>query len=95
MFLFLILSRTDKFAIFRNSPIIYLLTPSLMQSLDILYIVLSVCLIFISLPLTMILWRTYKMMDRVESILGFMERLVGYAKEIESIPMKVVERMMK
>jgi hypothetical protein len=66
-----------------------------MQSLDILYIVLSVCLIFISLPLTMILWRTYKMMDRVESILGFMERLVGYAKEIESIPMKVVERMMK
>ena len=66
-----------------------------MQSLDILYIVLSVCLIFISLPLTMILWRTYKMMDRVESILGFTERLVGYVKEIESIPMKVVERMMK
>lgn len=66
-----------------------------MQSLDILYIVLSVCLLFISIPLTMILWRTYKMMDRVESVLAVVERLVGYAKELESIPAKVVERMMK
>ncbi len=66
-----------------------------MQALDILYIVLSVCLLFVSIPLTMILWRTYKMMDRVEVVLAFVERLVGYAKELESIPAKVVERMMK
>ncbi len=66
-----------------------------MQSLDILYIVLSVCLIFLSIPLTMILWRTYKMMDRVETLLAFAERMVGYAKELESIPMKIVERFMK
>ena len=66
-----------------------------MTSLDILYIVLSVCLIFVSVPLMMILWRVYKMMDRVEGILAFAERMVGYAKELESIPMKIVERFMK
>lgn len=66
-----------------------------MNPLDILYIVLAVCLIFISVPLTMILWRTYRMMDRVEHILAFAERMVGYAKELESIPMKIVERFMK
>ena len=66
-----------------------------MNSLDILYIVLSVCLIFLCVPLTMILWRTYKMMDRVETILAFIERMVGYAKELESIPMKIVEKFMK
>jgi hypothetical protein len=64
-----------------------------MTSLDILYIVLSVCLLFLSLPLTMILWRVYKMMDRIEAILVFAERMVSYAKELESIPMKIVERM--
>lgn len=66
-----------------------------MNPLDILYIVLAVCLIFVSVPLTMILWRTYKMMDRVEHILAFAERMVWYAKELESIPMKIVERFMK
>ena len=66
-----------------------------MNSLDILYIVLSVCLIFLCVPFTMILWRTYKMMDRVETILAFTERMVGYAKELESIPMKIVEKFMK
>jgi hypothetical protein len=66
-----------------------------MNPLDILYIVLSVCLIFISVPLTMILWRVWKMMDRVESILAFSERIIGYGKELESIPMKIVERFMK
>ena len=66
-----------------------------MNSLDILYIVLSVCLVFVSVPLSMILWRVWKMMDRVEHVLGFVERLVGYGKDLESLPMKIVERFMK
>ncbi len=66
-----------------------------MTSLDILHIVLSVCLVFLSVPLTMILWRMYKMLDRVEVILAFAERMVGYAKELEVIPMKIIGRFTK
>ena len=66
-----------------------------MTSLDILYIVLSVCLVFVCVPLSMILWRVFKMMDRVEHILVFAERMVQYAKEIETIPMRIIERIMK
>jgi hypothetical protein len=64
-----------------------------MNALDILYIVLSVCLIFLTVPLSMILWRVYKMMDRVEGILVFVERIVSYAKEFEAIPMKVIDKL--
>ena len=42
----------------------------------------------------MILWRTYQMMDRVEDILAFIDRIVGYGKEIEKIPMAIVEKFM-
>jgi hypothetical protein len=35
------------------------------------------------------------MMDRVEHILVFAERMVGYAKELESLPMKIIDRVMK
>lgn len=66
-----------------------------MAPLDILYIVLSVCLVFICVPLSMILWRVFKMMDRVEHILVFVERMVRYAKELESIPVRILERLMK
>ncbi len=66
-----------------------------MNPLDILYIVISVCLVFICVPLSMILWRVFKMMDRVEHILVFAERMVGYAKELESIPARILERLMK
>ena len=66
-----------------------------MNALDILYIVLSVCLIFISIPLSLTLWRVYKMMDHIDSILVFVHRIVGYGKELESLPMKIVERFMK
>lgn len=66
-----------------------------MDPLDILYIVISVCLVFICVPLSMILWRVFKMMDRVEYILVFAERMVGYAKELESIPVRILERLMK
>jgi len=66
-----------------------------MTSLDIFLIVASVCLIFVCVPLSLVLWRTHKMMDRVEVILAFAERMVGYAKELESIPMKIVERFIE
>lgn len=64
----------------------------MISSLDILYIVLSVCLVFLSLPLVLILWRTYKMMDRAERILAFFDRMVKYGEDLEKIPMAIIER---
>jgi len=60
--------------------------------LDALYIILSIGVVSLTIPLTMILWRTYKMMDRVEGILEFIDRIVGYGKEIEKIPMAIIDR---
>lgn len=66
-----------------------------MTALDILYIVLAVSTLFIAVPLSMILWRVYHMLDRVERILAFIDRIVGYGKDLEAIPMKIIEKFMK
>ncbi|MBX9809746.1 hypothetical protein K2X92_05140 [Candidatus Gracilibacteria bacterium] len=63
-------------------------------SLDALYIVLAVILIPIGTLISMILWRVYSMLDRVERILNFADRVVGYAREFEKIPMMIIEKFM-
>ena len=45
--------------------------------------------------MTMILWRVYTMMDRVERILRFVDRMVHYGEQIEKIPMMILEKFMK
>jgi len=64
----------------------------MINTLDLLYIVLSVILLPIGTLISMILWRVYKMMDRVERILNFVDRIVEYGKEIEKIPMAIIEK---
>lgn len=64
------------------------------NALDILYMVLAIVLLPIGTLLSMILWRTYTMMDRVERILSFADRIVGYSSEIEKIPMMLVEKFL-
>jgi len=34
------------------------------------------------------------MMDRVERVLDFIDRIVGYGKELEKIPLSIIERFM-
>jgi hypothetical protein len=62
--------------------------------LELLYIALTIATISLTIPLSMILWRTYRMMDRVEDILAFVDRIVGYGKEVEKIPMAIIEKIM-
>lgn len=62
--------------------------------LELLYLALTIATISLTIPLSMILWRTYHMMDRVEDILAFVDRIVGYGKEVEKIPMAILERIM-
>jgi hypothetical protein len=62
-----------------------------MQSQDILFIVLAVCSIFISVPLMLVLWRVYKMMDRIEKLFSYADHVRGLAMEFEKMPMRFVE----
>lgn len=64
------------------------------NTIDILYIVLAIILIPIGTLLSMILWRVYTMLDRVERILAFVDRMVGYTSELEKIPMMIIEKFM-
>ena len=62
-----------------------------MQSQDILYIVLAVCALFISIPLMLVLWRTYTMMERVDKLLEYANHLRELAMQFESVPMRFIE----
>ncbi len=64
------------------------------NALDFLYMVLAIILLPIGTLISMILYRTYKMMDRVERILGFADRIVGYTAELEKIPLMIIEKFM-
>jgi hypothetical protein len=66
----------------------------MISTLDFLYIVLGIILLPIGTLLSMILWRVYTMMDRAERILNFVDRLVDYGKEIEKIPMAIMDKFM-
>jgi len=64
------------------------------NALDILYMVLAIILLPIGTLISMILYRVYKMMDRVDRILGFVDRVVWYAGELEKVPMMIIEKFM-
>lgn len=64
------------------------------NSLDILYIVLAIILLPIGTLISMILYRIYKMMDRIERILGFADRVVWYTAEFEKIPMMILNKFL-
>lgn len=62
------------------------------NTLDLLYMVLVIILLPIGTLISMILWRVYSMMDRVEQILNFVDRMVGYASELEKIPLTIIQK---
>ncbi len=64
------------------------------NALDILYMVLAIILLPIGTLISMVLYRVYKTMDRVERILGFADRVVGYASEFEKIPLMIIQKFM-
>lgn len=66
-----------------------------LDALSLLYLALAVMIVSITIPLSMILWRAYFMMDHVQSILLFARRMVKYGEELEKIPMSIIERFMK
>ena len=66
----------------------------MLNSLDILYMVLAIVLLPIGTLVSMVLYRVYKMMDRIERILGFADRIIGYTAEFEKIPMMILNKFL-
>lgn len=64
------------------------------ESLDFLYICLSVMIISFTIPITMILWRVYGMLERVERILNYVDHVRELAMQIEQIPMQFIEKIL-
>lgn len=65
------------------------------NSLDILYMVIAIILLPIGTMLSLVLWRVYRMLGRVDHVLNFVHRIVGYAEMIEQIPLKFIENWLK
>ena len=63
------------------------------STLDFLYIVLAVGFIPFFTILCMILWRVYKMMDRIESVLNATEQAVHFAKNIDRVPAIIANKI--
>lgn len=61
-------------------------------ALELLYIALAIAVISLTIPLSMILWRVYGMLDKVEKIVNFVDRMVGYGAELERIPLAILSR---
>lgn len=61
--------------------------------LTFLYLVIALGLIPVFILLSMILWRVYKMMDRVEALLGTTEQVIQFAKNIDRVPALVANKI--
>ena len=64
-------------------------------SLDILYMALTLLVVSVTVPLSMILWRVFFMMDRVQRILRFVDHIVNYGEEVEKKIIGMIEKFIK
>ncbi len=64
-------------------------------SLDILYMALTLLVVSVTIPLSMILWRVFFMMDRVQRILRFVDHIVNYGEEVEKKIIGMIEKFIK
>lgn len=62
--------------------------------IDFLYIVLAVGLIPTFTILCMILWRIFKMLDRIEYLLWTAEKAVNFARNLDRVPNMIISKIM-
>jgi hypothetical protein len=66
----------------------------MISTLDFVYVVLGVGLIPFFTLLCMILWRVYKMMDHVDNVMTFVERVINYLNHLDKVPGMVASKIM-
>lgn len=62
--------------------------------LDLLFLILAIMTVPIGIMLTMILWRVYRMLDRVEKLLDAGLKIVNLLQNIDKIPMMLLEKFL-
>ena len=62
--------------------------------LDLLFLVLAIIALPIGFMLTMILWRVYRMLDRVEKLLDAGLKIVNLLQNIDKIPMMILDKFL-
>ena len=65
----------------------------MISTLDFLYIVLGVGMIPIFVLLSMVLWRVFKMMDRIESLLTTAEQVIEFSRNIDKVPGIIAQKL--
>lgn len=64
------------------------------DALTFLYLVLAFGLIPVFIILSMILWRLYKNMDRIDRILELVEQIVEFSRHINEVPAIIANKFL-
>lgn len=62
--------------------------------LDLLFLILAIMALPIGIMFTMILWRVYRMLDRVEKLLDAGLKIVDIIQNVDKIPMMLLNKFL-
>jgi len=62
--------------------------------LDLLFLILAIIALPIGCMLTMILWRVYRMLDRIEKLLDVGLSILDVVQNIDKIPMMLLNKFL-
>lgn len=62
--------------------------------LDLLFLILAIMAIPIGTLISMILWRVYRMFDRIEKLLDFALKLANIVQNVDKIPMMILNKIL-
>lgn len=65
-----------------------------LQPLDLLLLILAIMAIPVGILFSMILWRIYRMLDRVEKLLDVGLKLLDIVQNIDKIPMMIINKFL-
>lgn len=62
--------------------------------LDLLLLILAIMALPIGIMFTMILWRVYRMLDRVEKLLDAGLKIIDIIQNVDKIPMMILNKFL-
>lgn len=65
----------------------------MINALDFLFLVLAFGFIPVFVLVSMILWRIYKNMDRIDNILTFFESIMLFTRNLDQIPGLIISKI--
>ncbi len=62
--------------------------------IDLLFLILAIMALPIGIMFTMILWRVYRMLDRVEKLLDAGLKIIDIIQNVDKIPMMILNKFL-